>query len=901
MSHKSTNPQQVFQDFQGSIHLVFSSHWDREWYLPFQKFRGKLVSMLDTVLASLESGSLPAYQMDGQFIPVEDYIEIRPDKEVLLRRLVAEGRFKVGPWYNLPDEFLVSGESLVRNFLLGMKRSEEFGASSKVGWLCDIFGHNSQMPQVLSRLGMDNAILWRGIDTSVSNPFHWRSPDGTGILVHRFPIDGYCDFGFNVRKTNVPDERPGIDAMVENAAEYLLKSQQATMARSLLWFDGGDHMEFDPALLEVVGKINMLAGREVVKVSTLDDFITALHSEMAGSSSCTNVAGELRVPAAMDTRGWLIPGVGSSRIPLKQANHAGETILTLWAEPWCAAASFALGLEYPARALELAWEYLLKNHPHDSICGCSPDETHAAMPYRFDQSRQIAEFHRDHALQSLACAAVADRLREDEIALSIFAPAAGAGHHSPEAVVRLPKDWPQFAEFFEFEWKPSLRLYDLEGNEVGYQLLEVVPSTAHLRVPPNHMPAPGFRQGVRIAIDTTLDPGTSAHFILKRSEGPTRIAMDEMIGVDRKTLRNAFLEVSAADNGTVSLKDLSSGEEYHGLLALEDTADIGDGWFHGIALQDRSFLSTGGNATFGVTENGPLLARLCIRVEWMVPTHFDFQTSRRSASLAPLVVEHVLTLRKDCAHVEVETTVHNTTSDHRLRVFCPTGLSHVDSFWADTPFDAVERPVKLAKDRHLARELQVEMTPQQNWVATTDGERGLALLAPGQYESAVLDQPDRPLCLTLLRGFRRAVYTDGNEGGQIHGTHKFRMALKPFDGPVPATGLFQIAQSLAALPQVVFLDAGDLAHLPKTRARRLEECSAIAGTVVLSCCHMQDGHWIFRVFNPSDKQESIRLLGEGAWEIIDMRGNNPERIGAGQCAVAPRQILTLRASAPVFP
>jgi hypothetical protein len=117
---------------------------------------------------------------------------------------------------------------------------------------------------------------------------------------------------------------------------------------------------------------------------------------------------------------------------------------------------------------------------------------------------------------------------------------------------------------------------------------------------------------------------------------------------------------------------------------------------------------------------------------------------------------------------------------------------------------------------------------------------------------------------------------------------------------VPATGLFQIAQSLAALPQVVFLDAGDLAHLPKTRARRLEECPAIAGTVVLSCCHMQDGHWIFRVFNPSDKQESIRLLGEGAWEIIDMRGNNPERIGAGQCAVAPRQILTLRASAPVF-
>lgn len=210
------------------------------------------------------------------------------------------------------------------------------------------------------------------------------------------------------------------------------------------------------------------------------------------------------------------------------------------------------------------------------------------------------------------------------------------------------------------------------------------------------------------------------------------------------------------------------------------------------------------------------------------------------------------------------------------------------------------RPVRLAKDRHLARELQVEMTPQQNWVATTDGERGLALLAPGQYESAVLDQPDRPLCLTLLRGFRRAVYTDGNEGGQIHGTHRFSMALKPFDGPVPATGLFQLAQSLAAFPQAVFLDAGDLAHLPKTLVRSPGERPAIDGNVVLSCCHMQDGHWIFRVFNPSDKQESISLHGDGAWEIIDMRGNNPERIRGDRCAVAPRQILTLRASAPAI-
>ena len=135
------------------IHLVFSSHWDREWYLPFQKYREKLVRMLDEVFDHLESGKLAHYQMDGQFIPVEDYLEIRPEKADLVRRMIAEGKFIVGPWYDLPDEFLVSGESVVRNFLLGMKRARALGQTSRVGWLCDIFGHCSQMPQVLQQLG----------------------------------------------------------------------------------------------------------------------------------------------------------------------------------------------------------------------------------------------------------------------------------------------------------------------------------------------------------------------------------------------------------------------------------------------------------------------------------------------------------------------------------------------------------------------------------------------------------------------------------------------------------------------------------------------------------------------------------------------------------------------------
>lgn len=878
------------QTFPGTVHLVFSSHWDREWYLPFQKFRGKLVMVLDRVLAEMEAGRLPFYQMDGQFIPVEDYLQIRPEKEPLIRGLIAQGRFKVGPWYCLPDEFLVSGESLVRNFEFGMKRAEAFGGTSRAGWLCDLFGHNSQMPQVLAGLGIDNAILWRGADCETANPFLWEAPDGSRVLAHRFPENGYADFGFDVRKVHQPDARPDLEDMAESARAYLAKSRAASRARDLLWFDGGDHLEFDPAILEAARRLNEEAGREFVRVSTLDDFVAALRSSAAGTET---VRGELREPAKMGTYGWLIPGVGSSRIPLKQANHAGETLLTLWAEPWCAAAHFALGLEYPAAALELAWEYLLKNHPHDSICGCSPDETHDAMPYRFAQSRQIAEFHLDQALRAMAGPAWREHLEAGEIGLSVFAPAGGSGQNCPEVFLALPEDWPQFNEFFGYESKPSLRIFDPAGGEVGYQLLQVLPSTTHWRVPVNHFPASEKRQGVRLALDLSLAPGAARHLVVRRASGPTRIARPGVIGRARNTLRNNFLEVTARDDGTLALTDLARGCTYSGLLALEDTADIGDGWFHGVALQDRAFLSSGGAATFGLAENGPLLARLRIRVEWSVPAEFDFQKNERSPRLAPLVVEHLVTLRRDDAHVEIETVVHNVIRDHRLRVFCPTGLE-AGQFLADTPFDAVSRPVGLREDNPLLRELQVEMTPQQNWVAVGDEKRGLALVAPGQYESAVLDQPDRPLCLTLLRAFRRAVFTDGNEGGQIQGAHKFRLALKPFGGPVPVVDLFHLAQSLAAPARGVWLEPRDFHGLPPIR--EIEDRPRIEGAVVLSTCRSGgEGRWTFRVFNPTDTPAPVRLHGTATWIVTDLRGRKREDAGTS-VTVAPRQILTLQAA-----
>jgi mannosylglycerate hydrolase len=174
------------------VHIVPHTHWDREWYLPYQAFRLKLVELLDDLLPALEAD--PGYAhflLDGQMAVVEDHLAVRPAAEEPLRRLVASGRVAMGPWYALPDEFLVSGETLIRNLQRGLRVAARFGGAMEVGYLPDMFGHVAQMPQLLRGFGMEHAVVWRGVPAAVDRSgFWWRSPDGSEVRAEYLP-QGY--------------------------------------------------------------------------------------------------------------------------------------------------------------------------------------------------------------------------------------------------------------------------------------------------------------------------------------------------------------------------------------------------------------------------------------------------------------------------------------------------------------------------------------------------------------------------------------------------------------------------------------------------------------------------------------------------------------------------------------
>jgi alpha-mannosidase len=361
--------------------VVPHTHWDREWYLPFEQFRLRLGAVVDGVLDTLErDASFTSFTLDGQAIVLEDYVEIRPENEDRLRALLDAGRLEVGPSYMLPDEILVGGEALVRNLLLGRRVCRRFGVEpSGAGYLPDSFGHPAQLPQILAGFGIRTFLFSRGMGDEIEDVgvvFRWRAGPAEVIACQMLPH--YDNFA---RLTWYRDAEERLRAIVEHFGDAV----QHAGGDEIVLANGSDHLPIEPELPEI------LTGLE----RTFDaEFRIGRYDEHAPTPAGLPVhEGEL-VGSRLQN---VLRGVNSARIYLKQANDRAERrVLSI--ETAAALRTLREGTPYPAANLRLAWRDLLRNHPHDSICGCSCDEVHRDMLMRYEQLDRTLDYVEREAL-----------------------------------------------------------------------------------------------------------------------------------------------------------------------------------------------------------------------------------------------------------------------------------------------------------------------------------------------------------------------------------------------------------------------------------------------------------------------------------------------------------------------
>ncbi len=903
------------------VHFVLGTHWDREWHHTFQDFRYYLVKLFNEILDGWDNGSLKGpFQTDGQAIILEDYLEIHPERRPIIEKHAREGRLVIGPWYVMPDEFNVSGESLIRNIRLGREIARDFGGTpSSAGYMCDIFGHISQMPQILDGFQIPAAFLWRGTNPDGKRNLIWEGADGTEMVVYRFGGGAYCDYASNVRRAHDHSETEyDLENFFDRLEIFLEKEAKGSDVAPLLAYDGGDHLAWDQKAYALLTQWSQIENPAFEFVhSSLDGYLAEMLPQMDQIQA--RLQGELREPGLekpipgdewFDVDGqWLIPGVLSSRVRLKQANMECQTLLCHWAEPLSAMAHIFTGTPYPQGFLNVAWRWLIQNHPHDSIDACSIDQVHKDMEYRFDQSQQISSRLTTEALRSIS-ANVAGDVAENELRVSVFNPLPRNSDQIMEIPLEIPTDWPTFHESMgTFEQKPSFRIYDSQGKELSYQRLEQKINQNRYRMRSTKFPQGVPFNQIKVVLPLRIPALGYNTLTVKTSykENYTRHPQVPGLALSHNSMGNEHLLVVIEPNGTLTLTDLSNGQVYHQMLTLEDRADIGDGWNFGESMNDQAFTSVLSAGEVALIHDGPFQTTYLLRQKLFVPEKFDFEHMYRSDKTIPLVISHTITLRKGQDFLEVETTVENTAEDHRLRVLFPSG-AQTDTYLSDSAFDVVERPIALRTDNHLYREMEVETKPQQSWTAVFGEQRGLAVISAGLLETAVRDLADRTLALTLFRGTQKTVGTVGEPGGQEKGRLEFKYWILPIQGSPDRTRLCELGLQISngfgfaqMQPDDIPIYRKDPKLPPQASFLRLD------GPAVISSLQWINGGLEVRLFNPLTKTIENRLYTENwpgelqvpQWvQPVDLESipkGDPNPIDQ-PIQLTPKQILTLRLS-----
>ncbi|HET9201035.1 MAG TPA: glycoside hydrolase family 38 C-terminal domain-containing protein [Dehalococcoidia bacterium] len=875
--------------------VVSHSHWDREWYQTYESFRVRLVGMVDRLIDLLNSDpDYRCFTLDGQAVTLEDYLEIRPERRDDLERLVREGRLLIGPWYILADELLAGGESLVRNMFIGSRIAGQFGPVMPIGYAPDAFGHPAHMPAILNGFGIKLAAFWRGAaDRASQSEFRWRSPDGSEVVVLHFP-HGYSGL------LGLSEEPAESAAQLQAAAERLAPLASGD---TVLLMNGGDHVEPQANLGQAIRLANEASGRDdTIRHGSLLDVATAIDHYR---DSLSTVAGELRAGKMSP----VLHGVTSTRMWIKQSDFATENLLLRWAEPfaaWGESLRAELGpawvepwvrrgplARYPTDPgsirglLKQAWKLLLKNQPHDSICGCSIDETHEEMKARYSQSQWIAEELTRQPMRMIS---------------RLVPPLEGGG-----AVVFNPS----------VSTRSDFVTVVLRETDDGVPVAFVGPNGERLPCEITRWPtgenvertADYIREG-EVEVGFVPRGLPSLGYQLYRAEYGSETAAHE----ERASrIANEFFEVAIKDSGALTIRDLRSGRRYSGVNRFVDSGDAGDEYNFDLPVED--FELDAPSSWRATAHVGPARQRLVVDATYTLPAELEADRRSRSAHRIPTRIVTAAVLYSGVPRVDFETTVENASRDHRLRVLFPAGFSTEESL-AEQHFGVIERSNAVADvDPDDWIEDPPRQHPHKTFVALQTDGHGILVANRGLPEYEIVERDGQSaVAITLLRcvgwlsrdDLRSRRVGAGpplpTPGAQMLGRHAFAYSFIPYSGTWQDH--FPLAHQFATPLQARAAFPASSGLLPASASLIEIDNPRVVVTAVKP---VEDGPgFVVRLVNYSDLSESVTLTLRRPWFKVVRADLNEQPIEelsklneAVRLHLTPHELTTLLFKAPL--
>lgn len=775
------------------VYIISHSHWDREWYMAYEQHHMRLIELIDDLLELFEvDPSFNSFHLDGQTIILDDYLQVRPEKRQAIQQAINEGKLRIGPFYILQDDFLISSESNVRNMLIGMEESRKWGTPVMLGYFPDTFGNMGQTPQLMKQAGISAAAFGRGVKpigfdnqvleaenySSQYSEMWWKGPDQTAIFGLLF-ANWYSN---------------GNEILVEKEAalafwkQKLADAEQYASTNHLLMMNGVDHQPVQKDISKAIHLANELFPDYEFIHSNFTDYLEAVQKDVP--EDLGSVEGEL---TSQETDGWYtLANTASARVYLKQWNTKVQRQLENITEP-LATMAYEVSGNYPHDQLDYAWKTLMQNHPHDSICGCSVDSVHREMIPRFEKADEVGKYLAQDSLEQLTAAIDTTGFPKDSFPFVIVNTA--GMDKTGEAEITIELERKRFAEgipeqlYQELENLPK-RKYHVEtksGATIPAILSEETVQFGY-DLPKDRFRVPYMARMIKVTLPLENMPAFSWEtFALVEGEAKAE-EKETMIHQSGRIIENGPLHLTIEKNGTITMEDRKNKRKLNNLHIFEDIGDIGNEYIFKQPFCDQPILSSNKeNSEVKVLVDTPEIAKISILQEMEIPVsaderlekeqqmvvEFRYRKAERSKEKRILQIKTIMTIRKDSKKIDFETTLDNQMKDHRLRVLFPTKL-HVEHHEADSIFEVVKRP------NHVSKSWENPTNPQhqQAFVNIHDEEYGVTVGNFGLNEYEVTE--DGQIAVTLLR----SVGELGDWGyfptpeAQCLGEHRFNYSIE---------------------------------------------------------------------------------------------------------------------------
>ncbi|WP_061040149.1 mannosylglycerate hydrolase [Vibrio coralliirubri] len=705
------------------VHITPHMHWDREWYFTTEESRILLVNNMEEIMNRLESDpEYKYYVLDGQTAVLEDYFAIKPENTERVKALVEAGKLIIGPWYSQTDTMQVSGESIVRNMMYGIRDCMKFGDAMKIGYLPDSFSMSSQLPMIYNGFDITRAMFWRGCSErhgTNKTEFLWQSNDGSEVTAQVLPL------GYAIGKY-LPQDEEGLRARLD---KYFPVLEKPSVTKDILLPNGHDQMPIQKDIFEVMDKLREIYPDREFSMSRYEEVFEKVE---AARDQLDTIKGEFNDGKYMRVHRT----ISSTRMDIKLIHAEIENKIVNILEP-LASIAWTLGFEYHHGLIEKMWKESMKNHAHDSIGCCCSDKVHAEILNRYiladDMATNLIHFYKRKIVDHMP-----DREGCDKLAMFNLSPYEREEVVNTTITIRAQ----EFSIFDENENPVEYFIQDKRQIDPGKVDRQIV----HYG---NYDPFMEFDIQIKRTVPAM---GFTTLHIQGNEKGAVKVAEQKDY-----LLENEYYRINVNDNGTLTIFDKETEQVFDQVLRLEDGSDDGDEYDYSPSRQDWLLYSDEFPVETSINHQGfQSVANIAFRMN--VPANLA-EREERTGQNGFVEAQCQVVLKQGSRRIEVRMELDNQADDHRVRVLVPTPFVS-ETVVADNQFGCITRPTNdpamAVWEEEKWKEAPVPVYQLMNFAALENSKAGMAIMSNGLREFEVIasqgDENRDTFALTLFRG-----------------------------------------------------------------------------------------------------------------------------------------------------